>query len=189
MCGYADRMDDSYPPVKRVAWRNIVDDEYRQLWDKFYEKFGFDRSRDLAEPVIVDPTPSLTFDLGAIPSGPELAAAVNAIEAESLRCFISALPDVTTLFVLDWQHPAYELDPRVEVLDMTPKDPVDGYPGVYPDGDYYAYLTPDLTEGTFGHPWEPSLCVIGTRLIETLGRSLSGWLPIKRANGFDVTAL
>lgn len=83
--------------------------------------------------------------------------------------------------VLDWQHAAYELVPAIEILDDAPKDQVNGYPTVYPDGDYYAFLTPDFSEGTFGHPWEPSLCVIGSRLVDTLGRSLATWLPIKRA--------
>lgn len=50
-------------------------------------------------------------------------------------------------------------------------------------GDYYAFLTPDLEEGTFGHPWEQTLCVIGRRMVDSLGRSLGTWLPVKRENG------
>lgn len=57
---------------------------------------------------------------------------------------------------------------------------------MYPDGDYLAFLTPDYTQGTFGHPWEETLCVMGDRLIASLGRTLSTWLPIKRSNGFRV---
>ncbi|GAB3774366.1 hypothetical protein GCM10027600_36810 [Nocardioides ginsengisegetis] len=57
---------------------------------------------------------------------------------------------------------------------------------VYPDGDYYAFLTSDFTEGTFGHPWEKTLCVIGEGLGASLGRSLETWLPIKRRDGSTV---
>ena len=175
-------MDTSYPPVKRAAWKAVTDDAYDGLWDRFYAKFGWDRSAGITSPVIRDPEPSITFDLSSIPDGPRRVAARASIEAEALRCFLVALPEVETLVVLDWQHPAYEFQPAIEVLDDAPKHDVNGYPTVYPDGDYYAFLTPDFSEGTFGHPWEPSLCVIGSRLVDTLGRSLATWLPIKRAN-------
>ena len=176
-------VDDSYPPVKRAAYRQLDDEEYEEVWDRFYLKFGFDRSQGLNSPVINDPVPSVTFDLGVLVDGPNRATAVASIEAEALRCFITAIPDAETLIVLDWQHPAYAFRPAIEALDAQPKDFMDGYPGVYPNGDYYAYLTPDFSEGTFGHPWEPSLCVIGPRMIDSLGRSLSTWLPIKRIDG------
>jgi hypothetical protein len=40
------------------------------------------------------------------------------------------------------------------------------WPGyVYPDGDYYLYLTGDMRLGTFGHPWERTLCVFGEALL------------------------
>ncbi|WP_433539254.1 DUF2716 domain-containing protein [Micromonospora sp. CA-249363] len=46
-----------------------------------------------------------------------------------------------------------------------------------------AFLTPDLNCGTFGHPWEKSLCVFGERLVEPLAHTLDAWLPRKRVNG------
>jgi hypothetical protein len=175
-------VDDSYPPIKRAAWKQIDDESYREVWDRFDEKFEFHPSGGKPLPVIRDPTPSVTFDL-SIPAGPQFASAMAAIEAEALRCFVTELSDVDVLFVLDWQHPAYEFRPAIEALDIQPKDFVNGYPSVYPNGDYYAYLAPDFSEGTFGHPWEPSLCVIGPRMIDSLARSLSTWLPIKRVDG------
>ena len=54
---------------------------------------------------------------------------------------------------------------------------------VYPDGDYFAFLSEDFSEGTFGHPWEKTICVLGERLVRSFGRSLETWLPIKRENG------
>lgn len=44
---------------------------------------------------------------------------------------------------------------------------------MFPNGDYYTFARPDFSEGTFGHPWERTLCVFGPRLVETLGRTLS----------------
>jgi hypothetical protein len=53
----------------------------------------------------------------------------------------------------------------------------------FPNGDYYTFARPDFSEGTFGHPWEQTLCVFGPRLVKTIGRTLSTWLPAKRING------
>ncbi len=151
------------------------------MWTRFTDLFGFDRSRGLAAPVINDPTPSVTFDLNGLEAGSRWAASVDAIQAEALRCFVTDLPGSDSMFVLDWQHPAYRFDAHAEALDTTPRDPVDDYPTVYPDGDYYAFVTADMTNGTFGHPWEPTLCVFGDQLVPTLGASLALWLPIKRS--------
>eukprot|EP01133_Synstelium_polycarpum_P023417 gene23417-28073_t len=57
---------------------------------------------------------------------------------------------------------------------------------VYPNGDYYIFSRDDFTEGTFGHPWERTLCVFGERMVEGLGRTLSTWLPRLRVNGEQV---
>jgi Protein of unknown function (DUF2716) len=52
----------------------------------------------------------------------------------------------------------------------------------FPNGDYYIFLTEDLTQGTFGHPWEQTFCVFGRDLVGALGRQLAEWLPVKRKN-------
>ena len=152
------------------------------IWATFEAKFGFRAgvSAD-AWPAISEPTPSLTFDLSAIPEGPPRGAAYDAINAEALRAFVWGLPD-TELIVLDWQHPAYRFSPSRQALTWR----ADWKVPVYPDGDYYAFLTEDFSEGTFGHPWEQTLCVIGKRLGATLGRSLETWLPVTRRNGVSV---
>jgi hypothetical protein len=174
-------VDDSYPPIKRDAWHQVDDEAYRETWDRFYAPFKFDPSRGLTEPVVEDPQPSVTFDLSGLGPAATRSAATDAINTEALRCFVSVLSDVDELFVLDWQHSAYRFRPSIEALDLAPRDPVNGYPSVYPDGDNYAFLTPNLREGTFGHPWESSLCIIGERLVNTLGTTLGTWLPIKRS--------
>ena len=99
----------------------------------------------------------------------------------TLRAFVWTLPHAE-LVVLDWQHPAYRFRPAHQALTWRAEWRVP----VYPDGDYYAFLTQDFTEGTFGHPWEKTLCVIGERLGASLGRSLETWLPVKRRDGAPV---
>ncbi len=37
---------------------------------------------------------------------------------------------------------------------------------VYPNGDYAICLSEDMNSGTFGHPWEQTICIFGKELIE-----------------------
>jgi hypothetical protein len=163
-----------------AAWTALDGAARDRAWDAFEARFGF-RASTQAEgwPAISEPKPSITFDLSGIVDGPRRSSAFDAINAEALRCFVWALAEDTELNALDWQHPAYRFTPARQALAHSPEWPI----SVYPDGDYYAFLTDDLSEGTFGHPWEQTLCVIGPRLGETLGRSLAVWLPIKRRDG------
>ena len=159
------------------SWTPLDESEHERVWSTFYDRFQFKASHDSEGwPGFVPPMPSITFDLSAIPEGPQLATAADAINAEALRCFVTVLPDGGQWIVLDWQHTAYRFDAVAASLS-------DGHTwsvSVYPDGDYYSFLLPDMTSGTFGHPWEQTLCIFGTPLVDTLGVTLASWLPVKR---------
>jgi hypothetical protein len=158
----------------------VDSDEYRALWARFDERFGFRPGVDPGSwPAIREPIPSVTFDLGAIADGATRGSAYDAINAEALRAFVWAMPDSRELIVLDWQHPAYRFMPSTQAMTWQAEWKIP----VYPDGDYSAFLSEDYAEGTFGHPWEKTICVMGARLIESLGRSWATWLPIKRRDG------
>ncbi|MEV0150210.1 MULTISPECIES: DUF2716 domain-containing protein [unclassified Nonomuraea] len=43
------------------------------------------------------------------------------------------------------------------------------------------FLSEDMTNGTFGHPWEQTLCIFGSSLLPELAPLLTSWLPVKRA--------
>nr|WP_230688728.1 DUF2716 domain-containing protein [Micromonospora sp. WMMC415] len=94
-----------------------------------------------------------------------------------------------------WHTPHH---PRCRILE--PLDPP-GRPGwplsPYPDGDYHIYLSEDFRFGSFGHPWESSLCIFGAELLDAIAavrRSLPGswWevctLPASRWRGQWVDA-
>ena len=53
---------------------------------------------------------------------------------------------------------------------------------VFPDGDYSIFLATDLRLGTFGHPWEETLCVFGQPLLDS-GVVEDLALPIVRRDG------
>ena len=72
-----------------------------------------------------------------------------------------------------------EPDTPVRVRDEEP--PHETWPiEIHPGHDCHVWLTEDFRNGTFGHPWEPRLCVFGEELRaafaeigdETLGQIL-----------------
>lgn len=173
-------MSERFAAPPDTAWTQADPAEHDTLWARFSEHFGFRAGVDPAAwPAIREPTPSMTFDLGIVPDGAQRGAAYDAINAEALRAFVWAMPDRRELVVLDWQHPAYRFRPANQALTWQAEWKVP----VYPDGDYFAFLSEDFSEGTFGHPWEKTICVLGERLVTSFGRSLATWLPIKRENG------
>ncbi|AWZ08836.1 hypothetical protein DRB96_29215 [Streptomyces sp. ICC1] len=99
-----------------------------------------------------------------------------------LRPALRALtPPGERLHRLDWQHTGHDFDPHRVGGPGEPE-----WPGeVYPNGDYYLYLQPDLLFGTFGHPWEQTLCVWGAGLLAAVEAELTGLLgePLRRRDG------
>lgn len=176
-------MSERYANDPPAAWVQLPDGGYDDAWATFEARYGFRAgTRPEAWPAIREPRPSLTLDLSSIADGPQRGSAYDAINAETLRAFVWTLGDVDELVVLDWQHTTYLFRPAVQAVTWQAEWAVP----VYPDGDYYAFMSPDFTEGTFGHPWEQSLCIMGTRLVDTLGRSLGSWLPVLRRDGVPV---
>ncbi len=167
------------PPPQWSLLDPADDDRY---WSRFRSTFGFRAGTNPDSwPAIEEPTPSITIDLKLIfgrdpASFAAGAAAVNAAVWWALSSYLSE-----PLIVLDWQHPGYRFDPT---SDGGQQDRLDDWPvPPFPDGDYFAFLTEDFAAGTFGHPWEQSLCVIGAALGDTLGATLRTWLPVLRVNG------
>lgn len=167
------------------GWSLLSDEERRDAWQRFSSHFKFQATGGSPVPAIQDPKPSITFDLRRSWAGarPRLDALfVKSIETATARWMLQEFGDDSTVIVLDWQHDGYRL--RLSEFTDSPIG-IDGFPlipGVYPDGDYYVFALDDLSEGTFGHPWEMSLCVFGTSLVRTLGVELASWLPVLREN-------
>ena len=157
------------------AWKQMSD--YERFWTPFDARFHF-RPDPATWPAIDEPVGSVTLDLSPIFARDDRGfgadeAAVNKLVLEAL---IETFPDQCPLVALDWQHPAYWFWPhRQAALDEPWRVPA------FPNGDYFILLTEDFSQGTFGHPWEQTLCVFGRDLVGTLVPRLSDWLPIKRS--------
>lgn len=180
------KMTQNFGSTLPTGWGQLSDEENERNWAIFRDRFGFTPGIDARSwPAIAEPIPSVVFDLGAAPAATPgaWAARVDAINAEALRCFVTDWNDDPNFVVLDWQHPGYTFDAEAHA---AAKELAEWRVPVYPNGDYYIFSRDDFTEGTFGHPWERTLCVFGERMVEGLGRTLSAWLPRLRVNGEQV---
>jgi hypothetical protein len=176
--GTEDRITWSGQPVQ-PAWEPIPMDSDDTYWTPFYERFDF-RPGMQSWPAITEPIPSVTIDLGPIfsSSQPQFAAGADAVNGLALLALVRALDRDTGVVVLDWQHQTYRFWPHRFACQPDPQWPTT----VFPNGDYYIFLTEDMSTGTFGHPWEQTLCVFGEPLVSTLVPMLASWLPVKRSN-------
>lgn len=152
------------PARSRPArWMSMAEESL--LWDRLENGFGF--------PDVEPPAPSVTWRLAdAAPEDLDRIArpALRALTRPGQR-----------LHWLDWQHVCHDFDPHRVGGPGEPR-----WPGqVYPNGDYYLYLHPDLRFGTFGHPWEQTLCVWGSGLLASVEAELTELLgePLRRRDG------
>jgi Protein of unknown function (DUF2716) len=163
--------------VTSEAWAQVDLDKYETYWTPFDAKFRFRPGVDPSSwPAIREPSPSVTIDLTPVfeNEGAVFASGAEVVNSLSLYAFTTLTATDEELVVLDWQRPCYLFAPHRQ----TPG----GYwpVNVFPNGDYYAFLNQDLTMGTFGHPWEQTLCVFGDSLIELLGEPLAAIFGMKR---------
>ncbi|MEV6429896.1 DUF2716 domain-containing protein [Nocardia sp. NPDC051463] len=165
-------------PARTRPIRRLFDDpEHDALWARFSAEFEF-RPSTATSPGITEPAASVTWPVGALDS-----VSTGHDDVERLQRIISAgllacNKPGEVLYWLDWQHAGYRFDPgRVGGAGQP------DWPGsAYPDGDYYIYATPDFRLGTFGHPWESTLCVFGDQLLSEVEQELTTLLgtPIRR---------
>jgi Protein of unknown function (DUF2716) len=135
--------------------RELDTHEYTEVWKRFDSKFCFRPSVSESAPGISEPIDSITF---------RLAEKYEDSWLDELQLSIFNSLQVCNAFkhevyYLDWQHASYLVNE------------VDGKEGLlngFPDGDYAIFLDRDMSIGTFGHPWEYSICVFGEQFVISL---------------------
>ncbi|MFF8847596.1 DUF2716 domain-containing protein [Streptomyces sp. NPDC015127] len=153
--------------------------EYRYVWDRFYEEFSFRPSTSsLQWPAIKEPVDSATWSLAALDDDPGYERLDRLVELVK-KGLASCVGPQGTLFALDWQHTSYRFVPHAVGGPAQPAWPL----SPYPDGDYYIYLSEDFRMGSFGHPWEESLCLFGEALLDSVSTDVDKVLgpPIRRS--------
>jgi len=100
----------------------------------------------------------------------ELASAV----IDSFR-EVGAVSD--EIFRLNWGHASYAYNLAECPLGAG-----------FPDGDYEILLSEDMSFGTFGHPWEHSICIFGDQLVKSFlkRRPTILFAVIRNSGGYNV---
>ncbi|WP_244180361.1 DUF2716 domain-containing protein [Amycolatopsis pretoriensis] len=159
------------PARARPVRRLFSEPEHDDIWARFYERFAF-RPDTREFPGITEPANSATWYVGDAED-----TALDSFLATIHEGLRESVVDGEELYWLDWHHAGYRFDPA-RVDGAGPR-----WPGfTFPDGDYHIYLTRDLRLGTFGHPWEETICVFGdllTRIDDDLTAALGE--PIRRS--------
>lgn len=134
--------------------RSLENIEYRRVWDAFYEKFKFKPSVNGPFPAIVEPSQSVAFLLRDRHTDDELDELREAI----FRAFSVAERLIEEVYYLDWQHECF----GIKIGSAS------SWVNGYPDGDYAILVEESMRSGTFGHPWEGSICFFGDVFVKEI---------------------
>lgn len=155
---------------ENATMRSLENIEYEHVWAAFYDKFKFKPSVNGPFPAIVEPSQSVAFRLRDQHTDDELDELREAI----FHAFSVAEMQVDEVYYLDWQHECF----GIKIGSMSSR--VNGYP----DGDYAILVEKSMRSGTFGHPWEGSICFLGDVFVrEILKRRPSILGDVIRNNG------
>lgn len=155
----------------------MTDEERNNVWDSFYRRFDFKPSSRGVDPGIVEPTQSTTYDISQV-YGDNYVRLTKELCHAYADAFRAITPLDSSIFVLDWQHHCYNFFPHREFPFYSEDDwPIPALP----NGDYYIFLSRDMSCGAFGHPWQQTICIWGRPLQNALGASLPALLtrPIR----------
>ncbi|WP_405677516.1 DUF2716 domain-containing protein [Streptomyces sp. NBC_01511] len=158
------------PATTRPVRMLLLGPEYDDIHGRFDARFDL-RPSISHYPGITEPPASVTWHVGSTTGTP---AARHRPELDRIihRGLRACARPGEQLYYDDPYHQGYRFDPRRVDGPGRPR-----WPGVaYREGDYALYLTSDLRLGTFGHPWEESLCVFGAELLAEVADELTDLL-------------
>lgn len=131
--------------------------EDNEIWDKVQEKTNYPNKIDEKF------KSSMPFKEYKIPFWNE--------QQEKLinKIFCSVSSD--DILAIDWQHDGFIYNPSENFPLNThwydaKRDCNVYFPSYFPDGDYFAFISKDLTYGLYGNPWRMEIYVVGMSLIE-----------------------
>jgi hypothetical protein len=143
------------------AWTALSGREEDSIWKRFDLAFRF-RPSVSQGPGIIEPRPFKTYSIAHYYGHADAARLEKDLESKARNAFQDCTPIGARLYALNWQHPCYWLRPHQLASDVTWKVPA------LPNGDYYVFLEEQFEFGWFGHPWEQTICVFGSRLLNAL---------------------
>lgn len=173
--------------LKKCGWSQLTGDTYDLVWKKFYKHFDFKPSVDPKYwPSIKEPARSKTYDVGNFwEKDDETRACMASGLADLYRlAFLSLRGTHELIHALDWQHSCYSFHPETNFDHIIYEEWL--VPPM-PNGDYYIFVTADMSQGFFGHPWEQTICAFGDQVLESIRRNPISLLTRQiRQNGQDI---
>jgi Protein of unknown function (DUF2716) len=172
------------------AWEELSESEDKIIWTSFEKTFNFHPSIIPKDwPSFKEPLPSKTFDISIMfnSSSEEFNFLNGDLLINCLLAFRDCLTKSDFLYVFDWQHPSYKFFPHSDFKFRNEKE---WKVSVFPNGDYYIFISKDFTFGSLGHPWERTICIFGDCLINALEvHKPELFKNIKRINGKSINNL
>ncbi|PUB08211.1 DUF2716 domain-containing protein [Paenisporosarcina sp. OV554] len=147
-------------------WIELSALEYKEVWDRIYDEFNFEPSISNF-PSFEVPNPFITYDISPYINWSGDSGTYNEIyndlEDKSLLVFQELTQKNEYMYAVDWQHPGYWINPRLEFQ----KSEFDEWiVPVFPNGDYYFFIQKNFEWGFLGHPWEETITIFGKELIK-----------------------
>ena len=144
------------------SWVELSYEEIDEVWDEFDSRFDF-RPNENDFPTIIEPIPSLTFDVSHAIGGKPID--IHLVDAAILCALRECTETDKSVYFLDWQHMCYRFYPHLaECCDEND--------GGLPFGDYSIFVAEDFSFGIYGEPHEHSVCLFGPKLIAELAPRL-----------------
>jgi hypothetical protein len=165
------------------AWAPLDRAATDTAWEQFGTRFRFRPSARSSDwPAILEPRPYTTYSIAkpfvAARDRGDFVAMGMQLNLALLSAFRRSVAPGDSLQVLDWQHACYAFYPHTE---FQASDPSAWRIQPFPDGDYYIFLGRNISFGTFGHPWEQTICVFGEALLHAFNPEAVPWLgPVVR---------
>jgi hypothetical protein len=136
-------------------------EQYNSLWDFVYDKLLFE---PYAKPhcIVTLPQPYKWFDTSKFMEAGYSDNLYNELH-EITQLWFQTICDGKRMYALDWQHQCYTFDPYLpfETGQLYDKWPIP----VFPNGDYYFFLTHDLKNGIFCDGLHFELAIWGEKII------------------------
>ncbi len=167
-----------------TPWKELVDPEREEAWELFYKVLQFRPGMKKCDwPGIHEPDASTTYSISHAYEVEDLyLPRTNDLCTKIKLALMECTDPQDFVYALDWQHPCYKFWPHepfpFETEDDWPIPPL-------PNGDYYSFVSPDLTFGVFGHPWEQTMCVFGAKFMRAVDNHLPDlFTEVVRRNGW-----
>ncbi len=171
------------------AWQELdyPSPEDTLAWDFMFYQLSFKPSIHSEDfPGILEPMNSITYNFSEYFKLEPDEVEIRESELNQLvhRAFCRLTNVEESIYSLDWQHQCYIFFPHKLV---TPQSTRVWEIPVLPNGDYYIFLQKDFEFGTFGHPWEKTICFFGQDLVNLIEQDTPQILgsPIRR-NGKNI---